>query len=67
MNYAYNWYPKLRPAQPSGGAWREATVRNRKCVARALRTSQDFTGAINNALGISYNLRIRRRIDEQKK
>jgi len=58
--------PKLRPAQPSGGAWREATVRNRKRVARALRASQDFTGVINNALGISYNLRFLRRIDEQK-
>jgi len=39
--------PKLRPAQPSGGAWREATVRNRKRVAQVLRASQDFTGVIN--------------------
>jgi len=59
--------PKLRPAQPSGGAWREATVRNRKRVAQALRASQDFTGVINNALGISSNLWFRRRIDEPKK
>jgi len=66
-NYVYSWYPKLRPAQPSGGAWREATVRNRKRVAQALRAIQDFTGVINNALGITYNLRFRRRIDEPKK
>jgi len=40
--------PRLRPAQPSGGAWREATVRNGKRVAQALRASQDFPGVINN-------------------
>jgi len=44
-----NFYPpKLRPVQPSGEAWREATVRNRKRVAQALCASQDFTGLINN-------------------
>jgi len=48
--------PKLSPAQPSSGAWREATVRNRKRVAQALCASQDFTGVINNTLGISSNL-----------
>jgi hypothetical protein len=41
-NSASSTTPKMELAQPSGGAWRAAAVRNRKRAARVLSASHDF-------------------------